>query len=196
MMDDTMREEALGAVRTLLSWIGEDVDREGLSDTPSRVLRAWEEMCAGYKQVPEEIVTTSFSHEGYSQMIVLGPIDFWSTCEHHLIPFSGDAFVGYVPGASRRILGISKLARAVDIYARRLQVQERMTEQIADLVEKQAGASGVGVMVRARHLCMTARGVRKHRSWMTTSALRGSFLQDHKTREEFMAIVSKGMSLT
>jgi GTP cyclohydrolase I len=185
-------QEAKEAVRTILRYIGEDPDREGLQDTPDRVIRSWGKLYGGYKQDPENVLKAAFSDEGYDQMILLGPVEFWSTCEHHMIPFYGSVHVGYIPGDTKKVVGVSKLARVIEVYARRLQIQERMTQQIADAVEKFTGAKGVGVVVRGKHLCMVARGVEKQQSVMITSALRGAMIEQSSTRQEFMALTSGG----
>jgi len=184
-------QEAKNAVKTILKFIGEDPGREGLRDTPDRVIRSWQKLYGGYREDPEKVLKANFSDEGYDQMIMLGPVEFWSTCEHHMIPFYGTVHVGYIPGDSRKVVGVSKLARVIEVYARRLQIQERMTKQIADAVEKFSGASGVGVVVRGKHLCMVARGVEKQQSIMTTSALRGELLNDGTARAEFLAFAGE-----
>src|SRR6185369_2002521 len=153
------------AITTLLGFIGEDPTRDGLIDTPSRVVRAWREMTAGYSEDPAEILSRTFD-ESSDEMIVLRGITFYSVCEHHLLPFYGTASVGYLPG---RVVGISKLARLVNCFARRLQIQERMTRQIAESVEKHLEARGVAVVIRAHHLCMGCRGVRQEETEMVTS---------------------------
>lgn len=185
------REQALEAVRTMLLYLGEDPTREGLLDTPSRVVRSWDTLYGGYQQKPEEVMKTSFTQDNYNQMILLGPIEYWSTCEHHILPFYGTVYVGYIPGDDGKVVGVSKLARVVEIYARRLQIQERMTQQIADAVMKCASAKGVGVVVRGKHLCMVARGVQKQRSIMTTSAMSGAFMDESSTRDEFLRLTEE-----
>lgn len=184
-------ESVSNALREILRYIGEDPDREGLKGTPGRIIRSWSKLYGGYNQIPSEIMKADFSADGYDQMVVLKGIEFWSTCEHHMLPFFGEVSVGYLPGKDGRVVGISKLARAVEIFARRLQIQERMTGEIADAVQECTGAQGTGVIVKAQHLCMVARGIEKQRSWMVTSALRGSFKTDPKTREEFLSLVKK-----
>lgn len=185
--DAVFPADALEAVRTIIRFIGDDPQREGLKETPERVLRSFQQMYAGYKQDAGEILRKSFGEVGrYDQMIVLGPVEFWSTCEHHMLPFFGTATVGYLPGENKRVVGISKLARIVDVFARRLQIQERMTSEIAEAIKKEVSPSGVGVVLRARHLCMVARGVSKQRSLMTTAAMIGTFRDSHQIRSEFM----------
>ena len=177
------------ALRAIIREIGDDPEREGLLDTPKRVMKSWKTLYGGYGQDPMEVLTTSFDPDGYDQMVMLGPIEFWSTCEHHMLTFFGEVHVGYIPGEEGRVIGISKLARAVDIFARRLQIQERMTKQIAEAVEKAVGAKGVAVVVRAKHLCMVARGVQKQQSRMTTSAMLGAFRDNIETRTEFLRLM-------
>lgn len=181
-------EQATEAVRTLLRYIGEDPEREGLVETPDRVCRAFLEMTEGYVMDPESVLSTTF--EGSSdEMVLLRDIDFTSTCEHHLLAFTGRAHVAYMP-ANGRIVGLSKLARIVDVYARRLQVQERMTQQIAEAIQRHLQPAGVGVVVEGTHSCMCVRGVRKQGASMVTSALYGVFREDPKTRAEFMSLLT------
>ncbi len=170
------------AVVTLLRWIGEDPDRDGLRDTPARVAKAWREMTSGYDDDPAAILARTFD-ESSDEMIVLRGIAFHSTCEHHLLPFHGTATVGYLPG---KVVGISKLARLVECFARRLQIQERMTRQIAEAIEEHLDARGAGVIVRAHHLCMGCRGVRQQETEMVTSAMLGTLRSDPKSRAEFL----------
>lgn len=186
------------SVDQLLRAMGEDPEREGLTGTPARSARAWKEITEGYRQNPAEVLKTSdgkdgFSEvEGFDQMVVLRNIPFWSTCEHHLLPFSGKASVGYIPGKDGRVVGLSKLARLVDVYAKRLQVQERMTQQVANALQLHLNAQGVGVMVCATHTCMTCRGVKKNGSDMVTEVLVGSF-RDHVVRDEFWSLCRTGI---
>jgi len=175
------------AVRELLLAIGEDPDREGLLQTPARVARAYAEMFAGLWQRPEDVLTTTFD-VGHDEMVLVKDIEVYSTCEHHLVPFHGVAHVGYVPGHDGRITGLSKLARLVDVYARRPQVQERMTAQIADALVRILGPRGVIVVIEAEHLCMSVRGIRKPGSRTVTSAVRGQ-LRDPATRAEAMSLI-------
>jgi GTP cyclohydrolase I len=185
----TQKEErVIEAIKTILRYIGEDPNREGLRDTPERVVRSWDKLFGGYKQAPDDVLKTDFSSDGYDQMIVLEPIEFWSTCEHHMLPFSGTVAVGYIPGASGKVVGISKLARLVEVYSRRLQIQERFTKQIADALAKTINPLGVAVVVRAKHMCMVARGVEKQQSWMSTSAMRGAFRDNQSARDEFLSL--------
>lgn len=176
------------AVRTLLLHMGEDPAREGLLDTPKRVVKAWREMTEGYTLDPVAILGTDFEANGYDEMIVCRDIEFVSVCEHHLLPFTGVAHVGYVP--RRRVVGLSKMARLVDCYARRLQIQENMTKQIADTMQRVLNPLGVAVIVQARHSCMSCRGVRKASASMVTTQLVG-VLRKPAARAEFMAHVSR-----
>ncbi|MPN05527.1 GTP cyclohydrolase 1 [bioreactor metagenome] len=185
------REDAEAAVRTLIRWAGDDPAREGLLDTPSRVVRSYEEFFSGYAQDPAEILSRTFSEvDGYDEMIVMTDIRFESHCEHHMVPIIGKAHVGYLP--DRRVVGISKLARLVEIYAKRLQIQEKMTVQIADTLQAVLQPKGVAVVIEAAHQCMTTRGVHKPGVGLVTSRMVGAFRDDASTRREFLAIV--GMS--
>lgn len=175
-------ENVEDAIVTLLRYIGEDPGRDGLRDTPTRVAKAWREMTSGYDDDPAEILARTFD-ESSDEMITLRGISFYSTCEHHLLPFYGTATVGYLPG---KVVGISKLARLVECFARRLQIQERMTRQIADAIETHLDARGVGVILRAHHLCMGCRGVRQEETEMVTSAMLGTLRSDATSRSEFL----------
>jgi GTP cyclohydrolase I len=175
------------AVREILLAIGEDPDREGLIDTPARVAKAYAEIFAGLWQAPEDALTTTFDL-GHNELVVVRDIEVFSVCEHHLVPFYGVAHVGYIPGAEGRIAGLSKFARLVDVYARRPQVQERLTTQIAEAVLSVLGAAGVIVVIDCQHLCMSSRGVRKSGSRTVTSAVRGQ-LRDSATRAEAMSLI-------
>lgn len=175
------------AVVRLLQYIGEDPTRDGLRDTPKRVTKAWREMTAGYAMDAAEHLAVSFD-VACDQMVVVPGIDFVSFCEHHMLPFRGTASVGYLP--DKRVVGLSKFARVVDVFAKRLQVQERMTQQIADAIQNNVAPLGVGVVVKATHDCMTVRGVRKHHPQMITSALHGAFLHDKDVRDEFFALAA------
>nr|WP_026874399.1 GTP cyclohydrolase I FolE [Jiangella gansuensis] len=183
---DHARAEA--AVRELLIAIGEDPSRDGLADTPARVARAYAEMFRGLRQNPADVLTTTFEL-GHDEMVLVKDIELASMCEHHLVPFSGYAHVGYIPGPSGRIAGLSKLARLVDVYAKRPQVQERLTTQVADSLVTLLEPAGVIVVVEAEHLCMTMRGVRKPGSKTVTSAVRGQ-LRDATTRAEAMTLIT------
>lgn len=184
------REEAEAAVRTLIRWAGDDPKREGLIDTPGRVVRAYEEFFAGYLQDPREILARTFTEvEGYDEMIVMNDIRFESHCEHHMVPIIGKAHIGYLP--NHRVVGISKLARLVEVYARRLQVQEKMTVQIADTLQEVLQPKGVAVMIEAAHQCMTTRGVHKPGVGLVTSRMVGAFRDDPSTRREFLAVLGR-----
>jgi GTP cyclohydrolase I len=183
---DTAR--AAAAVRELLLAVGEDPDRPGLQDTPTRVARAYAETFAGLWQDPVEILATTFD-EDHDELVLVKDIPMYSTCEHHLVPFHGAAHVGYIPGEDGRVTGLSKIARLVDVYARRPQVQERMTRQIADALAEHLKPRGVIVVVQAEHLCMGMRGVRKPGSTTVTSAVRGIFRDNAATRAEAMSLV-------
>lgn len=183
--------EAQQFVRNLLAYLGEDPDREGLKDTPARVVKAWREMTAGYQLDPAEVLKTSSGKDGFKEvsgydgMIVLSSIPFHSTCEHHMLPFVGEADVGYLPRLDGPVVGLSKLARLVDMFAQRLQVQESMTAQIATALVEALDPRGVGVRIRAKHQCMSCRGVKKTGATMSTEVLLGQFREDHAVRAEF-----------
>ncbi|HEY3528667.1 MAG TPA: GTP cyclohydrolase I FolE [Nocardioides sp.] len=181
-------DRAAAAVRELLIAIGEDPEREGLRDTPYRVAGAYAELTAGLHQSPSEVLTTTFDL-GHDEMVLVRDIELWSMCEHHLVPFTGVAHVGYIPADSGKITGLSKLARLVDVYAKRPQVQERLTTQIADALVAGLEARGVIVVIEAEHLCMTMRGVRKAGARTITSAVRGQ-LRNAATRSEAMALIN------
>ena len=176
------------AVREILLAIGEDPDREGLRETPSRVARAYAEQFAGLRQVPEDVLTTVFDAE-HDEIVLVKDIEVYSSCEHHLVPFHGVAHVGYIPNEKGQITGLSKLARLVDVYARRPQVQERLTTQVADALDRVLCPRGVIVVVEAEHLCMTMRGVRKPGARTVTSAVRGAFRTSDRTRAEAMSLI-------
>ena len=185
-----MREEVEDAVRKLVTWAGDDPDREGLVDTPRRVVKAYEEFFSGYQVDPTDYLERTFEEtDGYDEMIVLRDIAFVSHCEHHILPVLGKAHVAYLP--NRRVVGISKLARVVEAYARRLQIQERMTAQIANAIETALKPRGIAVVVEAEHQCMTTRGVMKPGVSMVTSRMLGAFREDAKTRLEFESIIGK-----
>jgi GTP cyclohydrolase IA len=180
-------DRAAAAVRELLLAMGENPDREGLHDTPARVARAYAEMTAGLRMVADEVLTTTFDI-GHDEMVLVKDIEVWSMCEHHLVPFTGVAHVGYIPNVEGRITGLSKLARLVDVYARRPQVQERLTTQVADSLMHILKPRGAIVVFECEHLCMTMRGVRKPGSKTVTSAVRGQ-LRDPATRAEAMSLI-------
>jgi len=177
-------------ITELLIQIGEDPSREGLVKTPERVARAWEYVIQGYEQTPEKVVGDAIFKEICDEIVVVKDIDFFSLCEHHLLPFHGVTHVGYLP--KDKIIGLSKIPRIIEIYARRLQVQERMTQEIANAIQQVLDPNGVAVMIEAEHLCMQMRGVEKKASFMVTSAVRGVFRDDRKTREEFLSISCRG----
>jgi len=187
------REDAEAAVRTLIQWAGDDPDREGVMGTPARVVRAFEEYYAGYRSdAAEELERTFEETEGYDEMVVLRGIGFESHCEHHMAPIIGKVHVAYLPRS--RVVGISKLARVVEIYARRLQIQEKMTTQIADVIDVTLKPAGVAVVIEASHHCMTTRGVRRPGTMMVTSRMLGGFRSDPKTRREFLTMIGNPVS--
>ncbi len=174
-------------VRELLRAIGEDPEREGLERTPERVVRALSTLTKGYKEDPREILNSALFTEEYSEMILVKDIDFFSMCEHHMLPFFGKAHIAYIP--SHKILGLSKIVRLLEVFARRLQVQERLTTQVASSLMEAIEPDGVGVVVEAEHLCMRMRGVEKQNSFVTTSAMLGTFRKNSETRQEFMGLI-------
>jgi len=183
-------EQAEAAVRTLLRWAGDDPDREGLRDTPARVARAYADWFSGYALDPGEYLRRTFEEvAGYDELIVLRDIEFESHCEHHMAPIIGVAHVGYLP--NHRVVGISKLARVVDVFARRFQVQEKMTAQIASCIDEVLQPRGVGVMIEATHQCMTTRGIHKRGVSLVTSQMLGAFREDGRTRAEFLELVGR-----
>jgi GTP cyclohydrolase I len=187
------REEAEKAVHTLLLWAGDDPDREGLIDTPARVAKAYEEWFAGYNEDPESYLSRTFEEvEGYDEMVVLRDIRFESHCEHHLAPIIGRVHIGYLP--NKKVIGISKLARVVEAYARRLQVQEKLNAQIANCIQNVLEPKGVAVVIEATHQCMTTRGVHKTGVTLVTSSMLGAFRQDPMTRREFLTIIGNPAS--
>jgi len=175
------------AVRQILADIGEDPEREGLVKTPERVARAYRFLTKGYDEDPKTVINGALFVEDYSEMIIMRDLDFFSLCEHHMLPFFGKAHVAYIP--NRHIVGISKLARLVEVYARRLQVQERMTNQVANTILEELDPQGVGVVVEAEHLCMRMRGVEKQNSVVTTSTMLGVFRSHQETRQEFINLI-------
>ena len=175
-------------MRGLLELIGEDPDREGLVETPARVVRSWDKLYGGYQQDPTEILSKRFC-EKCDDMVVLRDIEFYSMCEHHMLPFIGKASIAYIPDGE--VVGVSKLARLVECFARRLQIQERLTNQVAQAIEDALKPKGVAVVMEAQHLCMVARGIEKQNSIMVTSAVRGLYLDDAKARREFLTLIGK-----
>ncbi|MDQ3560131.1 MAG: GTP cyclohydrolase I FolE [Pseudomonadota bacterium] len=182
------RQEAEAAVRVLIAWAGDDPGREGVTDTPKRVAKAYEELYSGYAHDPKEVLTTTFKDVGgYQDMVLVRDIPFYSHCEHHMVPFMGQAHIAYYPVGG--VVGLSKLARLVDIYAKRLQTQETMTAQISDALEEFLGARGVAVMLEAEHMCMSMRGVQKAGASTMTSRFTGVFKDDSAEREKFLNLV-------
>lgn len=175
-----------GLVRAIIHEIGDDVTREGVIDTPRRVVKSWKEIYSGYGKDPKKVLGTTFDAGNYSQIVICKNIEFFSTCEHHMLPFFGKVSIGYFPG--RRVVGLSKMARLVEVFSRRLQIQEQMTQQIADTLMNTLKAKGVMVVVEAKHFCMVARGVHKQNSSMVTSAVLGNF-KDVAKRAEFMELI-------
>ncbi|MFO0998246.1 MAG: GTP cyclohydrolase I FolE [Alphaproteobacteria bacterium] len=183
------REKAEAAVRTLIEWAGDDPNREGLLDTPARVARAYEEFFSGYDVDPVSFLSRTFEEtNGYDEMIVLRDIRFNSHCEHHMVPIIGKAHVGYLP--NRRVIGISKIARVIDAFARRLQIQEKFTTEVANTINEVLQPLGVGVVVEGAHQCMTTRGVHKPGGTLVTSRMLGTFRTDPKTRREFLSMIA------
>lgn len=195
-MDDLLNSESFNldaielAVAQMISAFGEDPNREGLDKTPERVARMYQELLSGYRIDPQEMVNDALFEITYDEMVIVRDIEFYSLCEHHMLPFLGRAHVAYLPNG--RVIGLSKIPRIVDLYARRLQVQERMTRQIADLLNELLDPKGVAVVVEGLHLCAMMRGVKKHDARMTTSAMHGAFRKSLATRQEFLDNISRG----
>lgn len=183
-------EEVRGLISNLIEALGEDPQREGLKNTPHRVARMYTELLGGYDMDPERVVNGALFNISYDEMVLVRDIEFYSLCEHHMLPFLGRAHVAYIPAG--KVIGLSKIPRIVDMYARRLQVQERMTRQIADFLQKNLQPQGVAVVVEAVHLCSMMRGVKKHDARMTTSAMHGAFRANLATRQEFLDNISRG----
>ena len=187
------KEEAKEAVKTLIKWAGDDPTREGLLETPNRVARSYQDFFSGYDEDPREILSKKFREvEGYDEMIVLKDIRLESHCEHHMVPFIGKAHVGYLP--NNKIVGLSKLARVVELFSKRLQIQEKLTAQIANTIDEILKPKGVGVIIEASHLCIATRGIRKETSRMVTSRMLGLFRDNSDTRREFMDIIGYSKS--
>ncbi|NJN29972.1 MAG: GTP cyclohydrolase I FolE [Synechococcales cyanobacterium RM1_1_8] len=186
-------EEMRQAVRTLLIGLGEDPDREGLIDTPKRMVKALQFMTSGYTQSLEEVVNNAIFHEDSNEMVLVRDIDLFSSCEHHILPIIGKAHIAYIPDG--KVIGLSKMARICEMFARRLQVQERLTSQIADGLQEALNPRGVAVVVEATHMCMSMRGVQKPGSWTASSAMRGVFATDEMKRREFMDMIRHKPSL-
>ncbi len=183
-------DEAINAVKTLIKWAGDNPDREGLLDTPDRVLRSYKEFFAGYDINPEKILSTTFEEtEGYDEMVLLKDIRFESHCEHHMVPIIGVAHVAYLP--NKKVVGISKIARVVDVYSKRLQIQEKMTSQIANIIDRVLQPKGVAVVIEGDHECMGTRGAYKPEASMITSTMLGAFRSDASTRREFLSLIRK-----
>ena len=187
--DEDMRQ----AVRTLLLGLGEDPDREGLRDTPKRVVKALKFLTSGYNQSLDELLNGAIFHEDINEMVLVRDIDLFSSCEHHILPILGRAHVAYIPNG--KVIGLSKIARVCEMYARRLQVQERLTQQIADALQGLLQPQGVAVVVEATHMCMVMRGVQKPGSWTVTSSMQGVFAENASTRQEFMDLIRHNPSL-
>ncbi len=183
-------DAAKKSIAELIKAVGEDPEREGLKNTPERVARMYSELLSGYKADPERFVNGALFNISYDEMVIVRDIEFYSLCEHHLLPFIGRAHIAYIPAG--KVIGLSKIPRIVDMYARRLQVQERMTRQIADFISELLNPQGVAVVVEAMHLCSMMRGVKKHDARMTTSAMHGAFRANLATRQEFLDNISRG----
>ena len=181
-------KEFENAIRSMIRYVGENPDREGLLKTPKRVKKAYEFIFGGYKQDPKEILRSALFSSSNDEMVLIKDIEFYSTCEHHLLPIIGRAHVAYIPDG--KVVGLSKIPRVVDVFARRMQIQEQLTEQIADAIMETITPKGVAVVLQARHMCMEMRGVEKINSTTTSSALRGLFKKDEKTRAEFFSLIN------
>ncbi len=187
-MSDNQTNEFENAVKSMMLHVGEDPNREGLLETPKRVKKAYEFIYGGYKEDPQEILSKALFTSSNEEMVLIRDIEFYSTCEHHLLPIIGRVHVAYIPDG--KVVGLSKIPRVVDVFARRMQIQEQLTEQIADAIMNSIAPKGVAVVIQARHMCMEMRGVEKINSTTTTSALRGLFKRDEKTRAEFFSLIN------
>ncbi len=185
---DSKEKKFENAIKTMITYVGEDPNREGLEKTPQRVRKAYEFMYGGYKQDPKEVLSSALFTSSNDEMVLIKDIEFYSTCEHHLLPIIGRVHVAYIPDG--KVVGLSKIPRVVDIFAHRMQIQEQLTEQIADAIMETIAPKGVAVVVVARHMCMEMRGVEKINSTTTSSALRGLFKKDEKTRSEFFSLIN------
>jgi len=193
IIPDTKGEETIAdLVRKMLALIGEDPNREGLRRTPERFEKAFRYLTSGYRQDPEKLLNGAMFSVCYDNMVVVKDIELYSLCEHHLLPFFGKCHVAYIP--NKKVVGLSKIARLVNMYARRLQIQERLTSQIAQAIQEKLSPEGVGVVVEARHLCMVMRGVEKQHSAAMTSAMLGAFRENKQTRDEFLSLINHGKS--
>jgi len=187
-LSDNQTNEFENAVKSMILHVGEDPSREGLLETPKRVRKAYEFIYGGYKENPQEILSKALFTSSNEEMVLIRDIEFYSTCEHHLLPIIGRVHVAYIPDG--KVVGLSKIPRVVDVFARRMQIQEQLTEQIADAIMDAIAPKGVAVVIQARHMCMEMRGVEKINSTTTTSALRGLFKKDEKTRAEFFSLIN------
>jgi GTP cyclohydrolase I len=187
---ENTNDDMEGSVARILEYIGENPNRDGLKDTPKRIVQSWEDLYKGYKQNPKSLVKV-FNCESYTGMVLLKDIELYSMCEHHMLPFVGRCHIAYIP--NKKVIGISKLARIMEVYARRLQIQERLTDEIASCIEKLLKPKGVAVMIEAEHFCMRMRGVGKQNSIMVTSSLTGVFLKEEATRNEFLTLIKGGI---
>ena len=179
------------AIKEILLYIGEDPKREGLRDTPARMEKMFQEVTSGYRVDPKEVINGAIFHIKYDEMVVVKDIEFYSLCEHHMLPFFGKCNIAYIPNG--KVLGLSKLPRIVEVFSRRLQIQERMTVQIADFLEKELDPLGVAVVVEAYHLCVAMRGIKKSEANMLTSSMRGAFKKDERTRSEFLSFIGRDL---
>lgn len=180
------RDEVIENIKEILIYLGENPKREGLKNTPERMIKSWNKLLGGYNRDPKKVLSTVFEDGACDELVVLKDIEFYSTCEHHFLPFYGKVHIGYIPDGL--VVGISKLARLVEVYSRRLQIQERLTTQIADMINNILNPKGVMVVIEAQHLCMTSRGVEKQNSVMVTNAIRGVF-KEEDARQEFMSVI-------
>ena len=186
--EKALNDAKLNVVKSMINTIGDNIEREGLVDTPKRVIKSWGKLYEGYDMTAEDVLTVEFNEYGlYDGMVILKDLEFYSTCEHHMLPFFGKAHVAYIP--DKNVTGVSKLARLVDVHARRLQIQERMTADIANDLQRVVTPLGVGVVVEAQHFCMKARGVEKQNSIMITSSMIGLFREDINVRQEFLQLI-------